>query len=379
MHTSFLFNTLWPILVIQAGFHPTRAHQQLKRGMNPASGSSGQTTSVSHSSFSSNWRALIKEYIAVDLTSLPGLETYAEELKSNWASTSSFTGQTSMETTIKSTKLSGSCDSHGYMVVTATSLVTLSTLYTHLQILQTKCQEKGYTKTVSTIQSTKTQISKVMYTVVKLTSTSDINTCAVAPSKSPYCAPVQSNMDGLRSKFASIELSITQERVDISSKIEINSGTLYQDRPRTIGDVIELCREGHQVAQLGCQGVTTSIPAQGPSGIHFPFNSSSMKTSLKKFIPKGCQAIKSWVSNTTLSYQNGTIPSAQGSTANSTNATIPMPLPNIDAMSNGSPLPPKDQTSSACSQRYAYTDLMVPQQIDFVDVLLPMAIKNLLR
>ncbi|KAH9816484.1 hypothetical protein DFH28DRAFT_965406 [Melampsora americana] len=348
MHTLFILGTLWHLFVVQAEFHPVEAHQQLKRGINPPFSFSGQDTSVSPSKLSLNWRALIKEYITVDLTSLAGLEPYAEELRRNWASASKSSVQTSMDTTFESSKIISSCDSHGYMVVTATSLVTLSTLYTHLQMLQTKCQEKGYTKTVSTIQSTKTQVSKVMYTVVKLTSTSDVNTCAVAPSKSPYCGQVQTNMAELRSSFAAIELSITQERVDVSSQLELKSWTSHQDKPQTLGDFFELCREGHQVAQLGCQGVTTSIPAQGPAGIHFPFNSTSMRKSLKKYIPKGCQAIKSWVSNTTSIYSNGTIPGTQGNATNSTNAFIPPLLPVVNGSDNESPRPPKDQASSAC-------------------------------
>lgn len=355
MYTSFLFNSLCRLLVIQSGFNPVQTHQQLKRSIQSTLGSSSQNTGVSISNSSTNWQVMIKEYINVDLTSLPGLETYSEELRSSWSSVSS---STSMDTTFQSSKLTSSCDNHGYMVVTATSLVTLSTLYTHLQMLQTKCQEKGYTKTVSTIQSTKTQVSKVMYTVVKLTSASEVNTCTVSPSQSPYCGQVQASMAGLRSTFTSIELSITQERVDISSQIEIKSWDLHQDRPHTIGDVIELCREGHQVAQLGCQGVTTSIPAQGPPGIHFPFNSTSMRTSLKKFIPKGCQNINSWVSNTTSSYPNSTSIGAQGSATNSTNATTQTTLPSVGGIGSGSPQPPQDQTSSAC-QKFNFKGLEI--------------------
>lgn len=111
------------------------------------------------------------------------------------------------------------------MFVTATSLVTLSTLYVQLQSLQTQCHQKGYTKTSSAIQTTITQVSKTMYSVIKLTSSSDVDQCTVVPSQSSYCGTLQSNLDNLNSCMSTVETCLNQEHTTTTTTTSTTTTT----------------------------------------------------------------------------------------------------------------------------------------------------------
>ncbi|KAG0147681.1 hypothetical protein CROQUDRAFT_697500 [Cronartium quercuum f. sp. fusiforme G11] len=340
MFGFFRPNLLCTILLVQTSLRSAYAHRLPRRGMNAGSGISmgNQGASVT-SAPDPNWPVMIKEYIASDIFTLPGLQPYAEEFKTYWSQSS--TSQSTVTTSLSQTsKVASGCDRHGYMVVTATSLVTLSALYTHLQKLQTQCHDKGYTQTVSVIQTTKSQVSTVMHSVVQLTSASNVDSCALPPSQSPYCGQVQTNMDSLKSSLSSIEQSLTVEHVDIStSTINTDIDDCNSD------DLIGVTNEGYQLAQTSCQGVTTSIPAQGSTGIHFDYTSPGMRLKLTKFIPKGCVTVAKWFNDQNLNYPNsGPIP--QGSIPAGV-AITPPSLPGVDGIDNGSPHPQQDNTSSS--------------------------------
>ncbi|CAH7675438.1 expressed protein [Phakopsora pachyrhizi] len=268
----------------------------------------------------------LESILNTTIDSLPGLKDYAQEIKQLVSQQTEdldkmATYQTGFspgqsEKAISATNISGSietnktktygkevalkgklangssCDTEGYLTLSATSLSTLSGFFSVVQEYSSSVNQKGTEVNVTMVQKIQAQISYCMVSVVKITITPMVSQCVVPPSETVFSSEIRSNMTLIGEMIKS--LRINQQGVSLNQTaglgIEANS-TLTDSYGRTIGlpntnlPQKKDCKNGYKNKPgfFDQNGNLTNITGTGPAMIRDPttgqvINSTGLKS-----------------------------------------------------------------------------------------------------
>ncbi|MBW0506585.1 hypothetical protein O181_046300 [Austropuccinia psidii MF-1] len=170
-----------------------------------------------------DWHSMLEGILNCPLDSLPGLQPLASQVQgfvsqsSTKTTSSSSYNQASIMSTGSAFDGKGTCDTKGYVTLSATSLTTLSTFYSRLDSFQSSCQKYGLQKTSELVKQTQTSVSKTMLTVVQLTALKEVTTCQLAPAQCEPGKNIQSYIQSFSQQMQVIQQTLTSESKTQSS------------------------------------------------------------------------------------------------------------------------------------------------------------------